>query len=270
MARGFRYVLFFVSVIQLFFALAFFLQWPFATSLWPFPGTTPLTFIFVSSIFAAAGAATFWALASRNEGALAGIGLDYLTILAPVAVYTLQLAARDGDVRMAVYAIACVIGALFGLGLFIYSARIPLDATRPMPAPVRVAFALFIIALLIVGGRLVLQISGSIPWTITPELSVLMGWMFLGAAVYFAYGLLRPTWTNAAGQLVGFLAYDVVLIGPFLTRLPAVTPEHRLGLIIYTVVVTVSGLLAIYYLFLNRTTRLGRRKPPTPTLQSAH
>jgi hypothetical protein len=79
--------------------------------------------------------------------------------------------------------------------------------------------------------------------------------MFVGAAVYFIYGLLRPSWLNAAGQLLGFLFYDLVLIEPFITRLSAVSDENRLGLYIYTAVVTVSGLIAIYYLFINRPTR---------------
>jgi len=82
-----------------------------------------------------------------------------------------------------------------------------------------------------------------------------MGWMFLGAAFYFAYGLLRPSWLNSAGQMIGFLAYDAVLIVPFLQRLPTVTPENRLGLTIYTGVVVFSGLLAIYFLFLHGPTR---------------
>jgi hypothetical protein len=38
---------------------------------------------------------------------------------------------------------------------------------------------------------------------ITPELSVVIGWMFVGAALYFVYGLLRPSWLNSAGQLIG-------------------------------------------------------------------
>ena len=42
--------------------------------------------------------------------------------------------------------------------------------------------------------------------------------MFLGSATYFAYGIVRPRWTNAGGQLAGFLAYDLVLIVPFMTR----------------------------------------------------
>jgi hypothetical protein len=121
-----------------------------------------------------------------------------------------------------------------------------------MPGLVRWAFIVFILSLLFVGGRLVLRIPNSIPWNLTPELSSVMGWMFLGASSYFIYSLLRPSWLNSAGQLVGFLAYDLVLIVPFLTRLPTVAPEFRLGFTIYTSVVIISGLLAIYYLFIKR------------------
>jgi hypothetical protein len=251
-----RYFLFLICAVQLFFAVAFFLQWPVAVNMWPFQGTTALTFIFISSIFAAAAASTLWAAATKNYGALAGIALDYLTILAPVSILSFQLGASASDTRMTSYAIACVFGALFGLGLFLWSTRFPINPVPPLPGFVRWSFVFFIIALLIVGGRLVMQITGTIPWKITPEIAVIMGWMFLGAAVYFVYSLLRPSWLNSAGQLMGFLAYDVVLIVPFLTRLPNISPENRPGLAVYTGVVIFSGLLAIYYLFLHKPTRL--------------
>ena len=251
-----RYILLSISAVQLFFAAAFFWQWPFVANLWPFPGTTPLTFIFISSIFTAATAATLWAVLSGNFGALAGIGLDYITILAPVAFLAFQLGASSDSPQMTFYAIFCVIGVLFGLGLFLWSVRIPMDTTLPMPGPVRWSFIVFIVALLIVGGRLVMKVPNTMPWKISPELSVVAGWMFLGAAVYFFYGLLRPSWVNCAGQLWGFLAYDIVLIVPFLMRLPTTPPEQRLGLTIYTGVVIYSGLLAIYYLFIHKPTRM--------------
>ncbi|MFN2125545.1 MAG: hypothetical protein ACK2UP_18775 [Candidatus Promineifilaceae bacterium] len=92
-------------------------------------------------------------------------------------------------------------------------------------------------------------------WMITPELSVVIGWMFVGAALYFVYGLLRPSWLNSAGQLIGFLFYDLVLIVPFLTRLSTVSEANRLGLYVYTAVLILSGLLAIYFLFINGPTR---------------
>ncbi len=258
-----RYFLILVSMVQIFFALAFFFRWPFAVGIWPFPGTTPLTLIFISSIFAAAAASTLWAAGSQNYGALAGIGLDYLTILTPVSLLSFQLGVSSGTAQMTVYGITCVVGALFGLGLFAWSARIQMDTRRPMPALVRGAFIFFIVALLIVGGRLVFRIPNTIPWSITPELSVVMGWMFLGAAVYFAYGLLRPSWVNSAGQLAGFLAYDIVLVVPFLKRLPVTPPENKLGMTIYTLVVIISGFLAIYYLFVDKQTRLALLPRPS-------
>lgn len=261
MTRAARYILLPVCAVQFFFAIAFFLQLPIAVNLWPFPGTTPLTYIFVASIFAAAAASTLWGVASGNYGALAGIGLDYIGILAPVSILSFQLGASSDTSQLTYYGIACTFGTLWGLGLLLWSLRIPMDRTVPMPGFVRWSFVVFLIALLIVSTRLISQIPSSIPWKITPELSVVIGWMFLGAALYFAYALLRPSWVNAAGQLVGFLAYDVVLIGPFLTRLPTVAPENRIGLSIYTAVVTYSGLLAIYYLFINKSTRLWARMP---------
>ena len=259
MTRFVRYLLFVVCTAQAFFAVAFFLQWPIAVNVWPYAGTTPLTFIFISSIFAAAAASTLWAVATENYGALAGIGLDYLVILLPVAILSFQLAASGGDSRMTAYGIACVFGALFGLALFLWSVRIPIDRTIPMPRLVRWSFVVFIVALLFVSIRMIANVPNVIPWKITPELSVVIGSMFLGAALYFIYALLRPSWINSAGQLVGFLAYDVVLIVPFLTRLPKTPPEFRVGLTIYTVVIIYSGLLATYYLFINKQTRLWSR-----------
>ena len=256
MTKIVRSTLFLICAVQFFLAVAFFLQLPFAVNLWPFQGTTPLTFIFISSIFAAAAASTLWAAASENYGALAGIGLDYFTILTPVSILSFQLGASSSNPQLTAYGIACVLGALFGIGLLLWSIRIPIDNTLPMPGLVRWSFVIFITALLIVSTRLVLKAPNVIPWTITPELSVVIGWMFFGAAAYFAYALLRPSWLNSAGQLAGFLAYDVVLIVPFLTRLPTTTPEHRIGLIIYTAVVSYSGLLAIYYLFIRKSTRV--------------
>jgi len=102
------------------------------------------------------------------------------------------------------------------------------------------------------------------------EAGRIVGLMFLGAAVYFAYGLVDRRWENAGGQLAGFLAYDVVLVVPFLVRLASGTPSYydtgtgeplRLNLLLYTGVVAYSGLLAAWYLFLDPRTRSRRRRP---------
>jgi hypothetical protein len=249
-----RNFLLLVGAIQLGFAVAFFVQWEPAVGLWPFEGTTPLTFIFVSSIFAAAGASTLWAAGSRNDGALTGIGLDYVAILAPLAFYTMRLGARTDDREIVLYGVACALGAAFGVALVLWGLRRPLDGTLPMPQAVRASFVVFIVALLFVATRLLFGVD-TIPWKLTSELSVLIAWMFYGAALYFTYALARPSWLNSAGQLIGFLAYDLVLIVPFLQRLPSTAPEFKVGLTLYTVVVVYSGLLATYYLVVNQATR---------------
>jgi hypothetical protein len=256
-----RYALFLVCAIQVVLSVAFFLQLPVVVNWWPFPGTTPLTFIFVSSIYLAAAASTLWATATENYGALAGIGLDYLVMLTPVSIYLFQLAAGSGNPQFTVFGIGFVLAAVFGLALLTWGMRQPMDRTLPMPGLVRWSFVVFVLALAVVSSRLILKTPNVIPWTITPELSVVIGWMFFGAASYFVYALVRPSWLNTAGQLAGFLAYDIVLIVPFLSRLPTVAPEHKMSLIVYTGVVSYSGLLAIYYLFIHKPTRLWGRTP---------
>lgn len=251
--NAFRSLLIGIAAIQALFAAGFFFQVPAITGLWPYPGTTPLTNIFLSSIVAAAAASTGWAAITRNYGALAGISLDYMIMLGPLAVYTFLIGSASGG--YAGFVIACVIGALFGLGMLIWSVRIPLDTSIPMPALVRWSFALFVVLLVLVSTLLFLRVPNIIPWAITPDLSFAIGLMFIGAAGYFAYGFVRRAWSNAAGQLLGFLAYDVVLIGPFLQRFSVVEPQHFTSLVIYTAVVIYSGLLAIYFLFIHPPTR---------------
>jgi hypothetical protein len=264
MNRYFRCLMFFACAVQAFFAVAFIVQWPIARQAWPLPYTSQMTYLFIGSIFAAAVASTLWCLFSREDGALAGVALDYFTIFTPISIFAFQLAARSSNPRLPVFALTAVAGALFGLGLLLWSARIPIRDPRPMPRPVRFVFGFFVIALLIAGGQLVLKLPSVLPWQVTVEGQVIYGWMFLGAAAYFAYGVLRPSWHNAAGQLAGFLAYDVVLIVPFLLLLPTVNPRWLPNLIVYTLVVMGSGLLAIYYLFINPATRIWRSARLSP------
>ena len=47
MSGSTRYLLLLICAVQLFFAVAFFFQWPLAVNIWPFEGTTPLTAIFI-------------------------------------------------------------------------------------------------------------------------------------------------------------------------------------------------------------------------------
>jgi len=103
---------------------------------------------------------------------------------------------------------------------------------------------------------LLFQIPNAFAWKLIPTSSALIGCFFLAASCYFLYGLLRPSWQNACGQLWAFLAYDLVLIIPFLLRFASVSPERLPSLLINTAVLVYSGALALYYLFVNKATRM--------------
>lgn len=268
MDRVIRTVLWVVVATQAVLALGFVFGFAPAIGLWPFPGRTPLTNIFIGSIFAAAAAATAWCLVMRSDRGLAGIAIDYLTILVPFTVFSLAQVAggapatppsTDGASasipHVAAFGVASAAGAVVGLGLLRWSRSHPWRDPRPTPRLVRASFVVFVVALVIVSGLLIARVPGILPWPITPELSTLIGCMFIGASAYFAYGVVRPRWENAGGQLAGFLAYDIVLIVPFVVRLPTIEPGLLPNLVIYTGVVVYSGLLATWYLAFDPRTR---------------
>ena len=264
MNRAFWRLLIVVAIIQAISGIGFALHVPFVTELWQsiVPGATPLSVSFVGSIFAAAAASTLWcAVSSREEGALTGIALDYLAIFVPLSIFGIQIGTAEGRSAPVLFGAACAIGIVFGAALLYLSRKIQIRQTLPQPRLVRLSFIVFIIALLIVGGGMVLKIPNIMPWSLSPAESVIYGWMFLGAAAYFTYSILYPSWGNSGGQLAGFLAYDVVLIFPFVARFGTTIPQQFvMGHIIYTTVVTYSGLLAIYYLFVYPETRLIRQR----------
>jgi hypothetical protein len=245
-----------IAAAQALLALGYIFQVTAVTALFPFPGTTPMSNIFIGSILAAAAASTLWCVWARSERALAGIAIDYLTILGPAALVAVLGVIGGAGLGMAAFGGLAVAGAAFGVWLLRHALRHEWRDPRPVPRVVRASFMVFIVALVIVGGLLVLRVPNVMPWTITPEQSTLFGLMFLGAAAYFGFGLREPRWENAAGQLAGFLAYDAVLILPFLLRIPTIDDALRLNLLIYTAVVVVSGVIAFWYLFLDHRTRL--------------
>jgi hypothetical protein len=250
-----RRTLWAVAGAQAALALGFALELEWALELWPFGGG-PLTSLFVGSIFAAAAASTAWCLLRDAPRAFTGIALDYVVILAPLGIYSLARAAGASErgTAAALFGIACLVGAAFGLVLFRAARRSEWRDERPAPRPVLWSFGVFAAVLLLVSGALLARVA-VLPWPVTGDQSTAIGLMFLGAAAYFLYGLVRPGWENAGGQLAGFLGYDIVLIGPFLDRLPEIATEFRTELAVYTAVVVYSTLLATWYLLLARGTR---------------
>jgi len=124
---------------------------------------------------------------------------------------------------------------------------------------------MFVVVLVLVGSGILLHIPNVFAWKLQPTSSALLGWFFLGAACYFLYGLVHPSWQKACGQLWAFLAYDLVLIVPYLLHFALVRPGQLPSLLINTLVMLYSGALAIYYLLVKKETRTWGKSSQTPT-----
>lgn len=249
--RGFT---FFGGLVILLLAFGFIFRNPLALAIWPWEDGR-YSYMFVGSILAAISAAALWVGWTGEFGALPAGSLNIFVIALTTSIYFFQLASQ-GRENMSVYGVLSLISAVISLIAFFWSLRIPLMDERPMPKWVQVSFGIFIASLFLAGGALILK-APIFPWALNPDSSVIFGCIFLGDAFYFLYGLFRPQWHNAKGQLLSFLAYDLVLIVPFISLIKDVAPEHRFSLVIYLAVLTYSGGLAVYYLLIHPQTRFG-------------
>lgn len=255
---GFLRILAFVSgVLAVLLGIGFLLQLPLVMQLWPWQMSF-LSALFIASIFAAIAAPVIWVAVKNEIAASFGGAVNLGVMFAGMGIFCLQLYFIDNTRQPILYfGIFSLVSALFLAGLAWQTRGMAFLDNRPTPKMVRFSFAFFALALLIAGGALILKTPNIFPWPISEELRVLYGWIFLGAMCYFLFAVYKPTWGNAQGPLMGFLAYDLVLIVPFLQHFATVIPEQRISLIIYVAVLLYSGALAVYFLFINRETRFG-------------
>ena len=235
------------------FAFGYIFQLPFAVTTWPWEDGR-YSFLFVGSILAAISAAALWVGWTGEFGALPAGALNIFVIAITTSIYFFKLVSQ-GRSDLTLYGLLSVLSAVVSLIAIFWSLRIPLKDSRPMPKLVRTSFWIFLASLLLAGGALILQVP-IFPWALNPDTSVIFGCIFLGDALYFLYGMFRPQWHNALGQLLSFLAYDLVLIIPFIGLLNTVKPERYVNLVVYLAVLLYSAGLAIYFLFINTQTRL--------------
>jgi hypothetical protein len=247
-------MVFFVGIVMLVLALGFIFQIPIATILWPWPDGR-LSYLFIGSILAAASAAVLWIGWTGEPSVLPAGTLNVLVIALGSSVYFLYLVFRQGRYGLLPYGFIAVLSAFASGIVFLWSRRLPFHDARPTPLLVRISFGIFVAVLILAGIALILR-APIFPWTLNPDSSVLFGTVFVGDAFYFLHGLFYPRWHNARGQLLSFLAYDLVLIGPFLRLFRTIDPALKLNLIVYVLVLVYSGSLAIFYLFLNERTNL--------------
>jgi hypothetical protein len=87
------------------------------------------------------------------------------------------------------------------------------------------------------------------------------GCVFVGLAFYCLFAVLRPSWINAFGPLLGFLVYDIVLGVPLFTGSSGIQAGMLTRQISILIIIAFSALLSLYYLFIHPSTRLVLRTP---------
>jgi hypothetical protein len=250
--------------------------------LWPW-ADSPLSYYFLAAMQAAIAAAMLWIGLSGELAALAPGALNLVVMMAGCAIsfYTISLELRrsadlDDQVlsrQIFAFAVGCGLFALFNIWLYVWSRRLPFQNHQPLPRLLRISYVIFALVLATVGLALLPGRYAILPWTFGEDnrfTPVIFGWMFFGDAFYFLFAVFVPRWRAACAQLCSFLAYDLVLLGPFLIRWPWFDqwflPEQRWlppalhdNLLVYSLVLIYSGAVGVYYLFIDRRTRLVAR-----------
>ncbi len=252
--RALRAAVILFGLADLVLTIGYYLRLPWAIDTWPWPAS-PLDFLLVSSFIAGATVVILWLGATGEWGAAAGATMNVGLMNLGAAIYLYTESRAQNDPRLLHRAIAFGLFALTNAIVCVWSLKQPIRDKRPIGRVLRGSFLIFTIVLFYASIQLLRRSPTIFPWALEPATSTMFGWLFLGSGVYFGYGFLRPSWHNARGQLLAFLAYDLVLLPPYAMLFPTVAPEHLPSLRIYMVVLVYSSLLAIYYLFVDRRTR---------------
>jgi hypothetical protein len=234
--------------------LGYFAGLPFAQASWPW-SKSPFDFLLVSSFLVAAGAVAIWLAVTGEWRAAVGSTLNVGSMNVAAAIFLTYRYQETHDARFATRAIAFTIFAATNVAAFLWSRRWPLVDRRPVDRVLKVAFALFTALLTLAFVQLFRRSPTIFPWELDADTEVMVGTLFFGSAVYFGYGLLATRWHEMRGQLIAFLAYDLVLIVPYLAMFGGVYRNHLPSLIVYVTVIIGSGIFSVYYLFINPRTK---------------
>lgn len=217
---------------------------------WPWE-LTRLSVLFLAAMLAAVAAASAWIAASGDRSALPAGFLNLAVAFGGMAIW---LGATDADRRgtaLVLGAIAIGNAVTFVLTHRSVRADDPADdrgATpgQALPPLVRASFALFALVLVAVGVALVVGAEGVMPWSVGPGTAEIFGWIFVGDACFFAYGLLWPGTDAGRSQLWAFLGYDVMLLAPLAATLSTVSSALRLNLLVYLAILAYSAVLGVW------------------------
>jgi hypothetical protein len=233
----------------------FVLREPWILKLWPWE-LSRLSAIFLGSIAIAYGVPLLWIGIRREPRALAGLAIGLaVTFTGFCGFAVLEMVRGPRNSTLQWFAIGTALLSLASVAVYFWSRRLPFKELRAVPRSARVPMTVIALIVVVVGCALALRVP-IFPWRLSPAISVTYGWIFFGAAAYFLYAFAHPSWANAHGQLMGFLAYALVLFGPFTSHLKTVPAELRLSLVVYLIVLTFGSVTAVFFLFANKASRL--------------
>lgn len=258
--RNLRWAIGIAGVIALVLSLAFAFNWGGLTRFVLVPQSS-MPFMFLCAVSAAIGVSALWiSLSGELVAALGGI-LNLLVFWSVMLVSQVVLAVRGAAPHAPVLAIVSVIGvAIFGALLVLWRRRFAPGPREQLPWLIRGSFGVYIVLLAIVGVGILLGVPTIYPWPLNASTSAVLGSFYVGAACYFAYGLLRPNWQNVTGQMWAFLAYDAVLIGPFIAKFGNVLPSHVPSLVVSSAVLIISAAISAYYVLVIPAVRWARAR----------
>jgi hypothetical protein len=238
-------------------AAGYVMQHPLALASWPWADGR-LSNIFVGSILAAVALPLLWIGWSGQFAAAAGGFLHLGVMLGGAASVLYMLAVAQGGGRLMAWATGAAAAALASFALARWAHRLPPRDRRPITRPMRVWFVLYMLILVPGGVALLLHLPGVMPWPLKPESSSVYGWIFLSAVCSFVYPLLRPQVEYVYMGLLGFLAYDLVLLPPFVRHFGAVPPAFHTTLVVYTAALALTAAISLWYLLISPHTRMAK------------
>jgi hypothetical protein len=222
--------------------------------MWPLGDTLAVDY-FLGAYLAGVGASLLWIGVSGDMRAIVAGALSLTVLYASLAIawFALSFGVTPG---LRPPAFLCGAGALFSGGLALWFRRYSFRDSQPLPRLVHVVFVAYVLLLAFVGGALLLRTPNVFPLPLGPAAAALIGSAFLGSTAYILYSVRFPLWRNACAQLWGFLAYDLALILPLVSRLGSADAAHWPALLLNIAVLVFSGALAIYFLLIAPTTRI--------------
>lgn len=178
--------------------------------------------------------AILWTAAVESYKALLGGGLSCVITFGGSAIYALRL-GHLWIGQMFLYV------AVISLWFFYVGLKAEHKSRDPLSYSLRWLFSIVMTIALIEGIYLLIPLPFRFAWVLIPDHAVIYGWMLVGGSLFFGWSLLRPKWENGYPALYALIAYDLLLIGPFLRLFRAPVPVVIIPFYLWAAVIVILG-----------------------------